>query len=91
MVRCWFETGTGEQVQGWEAVVPIIRVDDPLRLTCIGTGFFIHTGGLLITAAHVVRDVIGGDGNPTASLMALQYAPKPVHPPLRHQGEHPYR
>jgi hypothetical protein len=51
MVRCWFETGTGEQVQGWEAVVPIIRVDDPLRLTCIGTGFFIHTGGLLITAA----------------------------------------
>lgn len=76
MVRCWFETGTGERVQGWEAVVPILRVDEPLRLTCIGTGFFIHTGGILVTAAHVVRDVIGSHGNPTASLMALQY----VHP-----------
>ena len=77
MVRCWFETGTGEHVQGWEAVVPILRVDErPLRMTCIGTGFFIHTGGILVTAAHVVRDVIGEDGNPTTSLMALQY----LHP-----------
>jgi hypothetical protein len=76
MISYRFVTGTGENVQGWEPVVPIFRVDhSPLRLTCIGTGFFIHTGGILVTAAHVVRAVIGSDGNPTATLMALQFVP----------------
>jgi hypothetical protein len=75
MISYRFETGTGEQVQGWEPVVPILRIDEPLRVTCIGTGFFIHTGGILVTAAHVVRDVIDEDGKPTANLAVLQYVP----------------
>ena len=75
MVKYRFESGTGERIQGWEAVLPLLRVDMPRRLTCIGTGFYIHTGGILVTAAHVVRDLIGEDGTPTAGLAALQYVP----------------
>lgn len=84
MAQYRFKSGSGETVQGWEAIVPILRADaSPKQLTCIGTGFFIHTGGILVTAAHVVRDICGEDGQqslttegePVAGLMAMQYVP----------------
>jgi len=75
MIKCRFESGNGERVEGWEMVVPLLRVDMPRRLTCIGTGFYIHSSGILVTAAHVVRDLIGEDGTPNAGLAALQYVP----------------
>ena len=76
MTEYRFVTGDGEPVQGWEAIVPIFRADEFPKLICIGTGFFIHVGGILATAAHVMRDVLDKNGDPEAGLMTIQY----VHP-----------
>lgn len=42
-----------------QSIVPIVSWTDGDRgMRCIGTGFFISASGLLMTAAHVVRDPI---------------------------------
>ncbi|MDR6663496.1 hypothetical protein J2W51_006090 [Tardiphaga robiniae] len=42
-----------------QSIVPIVAWNDGDRgMRCIGTGFFISASGLLMTAAHVVRDPI---------------------------------
>jgi hypothetical protein len=42
-----------------QSIVPVVAWNDGDRgLRCIGTGFFISASGLLMTAAHVVRDPI---------------------------------
>jgi hypothetical protein len=45
-----------------QSIVPIVawnNGDDEIR--CIGTGFFISASGLLMTAAHVLRDPVDGN------------------------------
>lgn len=42
-----------------QSIVPVVAwVDGETVIRCIGTGFFISASGLLMTAAHVVRDPI---------------------------------
>ena len=42
-----------------QSIVPIVAWTDGDRgMRCIGTGFFISASGLLLTAAHVIRDPI---------------------------------
>lgn len=42
-----------------QSIVPIVaRVEGEDEIRCIGTGFFISASGLLLTAAHVIRDPI---------------------------------
>lgn len=42
-----------------QSIVPIIAWNDgDKEIRCIGTGFFISASGLLITAAHVIRDPV---------------------------------
>jgi hypothetical protein len=42
-----------------QSIVPIVAWNDgDAEMRCIGTGFFISASGLLITAAHVLRDPI---------------------------------
>jgi hypothetical protein len=42
-----------------QSIVPIVAWNDGDRgMRCIGTGFFISASGLLMTAAHVIRDPI---------------------------------
>lgn len=59
-----FASGTGQPLQGQEAVIPICTVDKRGRLECIGTGFFIGVHGIFVTAKHVVGEVLDEDGNP---------------------------
>jgi hypothetical protein len=49
-----------------QSIVPVVSWNDgDLEIRCIGTGFFISASGLLITAAHVLRDPV--DENYTTS------------------------
>jgi hypothetical protein len=42
-----------------QSVVPVVAWNDgDAEIRCIGTGFFISASGLLITAAHVLRDPV---------------------------------
>lgn len=42
-----------------QSIVPVVAWNDgDKEMRCIGTGFFISASGLLITAAHVLRDPI---------------------------------
>ena len=42
-----------------QSIVPVVAWNDGDRgMRCIGTGFFISASGLLMTAAHVIRDPI---------------------------------
>ncbi|MGD9739185.1 MAG: serine protease [Bauldia sp.] len=49
-------TADGRPTQPWEAIVPIFAVGDAPEIRCIGTGFFIHTSGIVATAAHVINE-----------------------------------
>ena len=43
----------------WQSIVPIVAWNDGgEEIRCIGTGFFISASGLLMTAAHVLRDPV---------------------------------
>ena len=55
----FFATFGGSEFLVRQSIVPIIAWndgDDEIR--CIGTGFFISASGLLMTAAHVLRDPV---------------------------------
>jgi hypothetical protein len=42
-----------------QSIVPIVAWNDgDKEIRCIGTGFFISASGLLLTAAHVIRDPV---------------------------------
>jgi hypothetical protein len=42
-----------------QSIVPVVAWNDgDNEMRCIGTGFFISASGLLITAAHVIRDPV---------------------------------
>ena len=42
-----------------QSIVPIVAWNDgDVEIRCIGTGFFISASGLLMTAAHVLRDPV---------------------------------
>lgn len=67
----------GENAQGFEAIVPILKAENFPELRCIGTGFFIHAGGILVTAAHIVREIIDINGRPLdeRGLAVIQFSP----------------
>ncbi len=66
-----FFNSKGENVQGWEAVVPICRWHGSGRIEAVGTGFFIE-GQILVTAAHVIIDC---NRSPLEGLFILHYVP----------------
>ena len=42
-----------------QSIVPVVAWNDgDEEIRCIGTGFFISASGLLLTAAHVIRDPV---------------------------------
>lgn len=78
-----FRAGDGSSMQGQEMIIPICAFHESGKIECIGTGFLIATGGIFVTAAHVVRAITGEDntqstdaeGNPAAGLFTVQFIP----------------
>jgi hypothetical protein len=57
------------------SVFPILRRNDDTALKLIGTGFFITTNGLFVTARHVLLDVLDSHGNQRFPIGLLQFLP----------------
>jgi hypothetical protein len=59
IIENFFATFGGSEFLVRQSIVPVVAWsdgDDEVR--CIGTGFFISASGLLMTAAHVLRDPV---------------------------------
>lgn len=57
------------------AVVPILKTNGENAVESLGTGFFVSSNGLFVTAKHVLMDVVGKDGLPKAALFVEQFLP----------------
>ncbi len=68
-----FVDDRGDPARGWESIVPILRVEETGQLVCFATGFFIHVGGIIVTAAHVVKEIVNDDGTTAKPLRVLHY------------------
>lgn len=62
----------GELVDPTQAIFAIFKQTRDGSLQMLGTGFFITTLGIFVTAKHVFMDVIDKRGNATAPLAILQ-------------------
>ncbi|MCA1474248.1 serine protease [Bradyrhizobium sp. NBAIM08] len=59
VIRDFFTTFGMTEFLVRQSIVPIVAWNDgDTGMRCIGTGFFISASGLLMTAAHVIRDPI---------------------------------
>ena len=58
------------------AVFPIVSQDPHGTFIAIGTGFFIGPSGLFVTAAHVVREMLGADNKATGPFGLFQFLPE---------------
>lgn len=55
----FFATFGGTEFLVRQSIVPVIAWNDgDKEIRCIGTGFFISASGLVMTAAHVIRDPV---------------------------------
>jgi len=62
----------GELVDPTRAIFPIFKQNQDDSLQMLGTGFFITTLGIFVTAKHVFMDVIDEQGRATAPLAIVQ-------------------
>lgn len=61
VMRDFFSTFGSTEFLIRQSIVPIVAWNEgDQEMRCIGTGFFISASGLLMTAAHVIRDPIDG-------------------------------
>ena len=73
--KCYTEKGQ-EAHPNW-AIVPVIKQDlRNAKFKFIGTAFFIGINGLLITAKHVLQDVIDEEGKVFGPIGVCQFMPE---------------
>lgn len=68
-------TVDGKETSPGEAVFPIVSQEPDGTFVALGSGFFIAEQGVFMTAAHVMREVIGDDLKATAPVGLFQFAP----------------
>ena len=67
-------TGDGVEASLQRAIFPIVRYDSDGKLHLVGTGFFITTNGLFITAKHVLMDgVFDSEGHQLYPIGIIQF------------------
>lgn len=68
------KTGGGVEASLDRAIFPIVRYDPDGKLHLVGTGFFITTNGLFLTAKHVLMDgVFDSAGHQLYSVGIIQF------------------
>jgi len=77
--------------EAFNSIVPIVKVSLAGNPTLIGTGFFITTTGVIVTAKHVILDNINGDGRDIGGIGVLcPYGPAAgVYRSLKRSHWHP--
>lgn len=80
----------GEKTNFNESIFPIVRSDDRGHFHLLGTGFFITTNGLFITARHVLRDPFDSKGQQKYSIGIFQFVPGNIYliRPILRYAEH---
>jgi hypothetical protein len=73
------------------AIFPIVRQEAEGKIRLIGTGFFITTGGIFVTAAHVLKDVFDAKGRQLYPIGIVQFVPGNtyIHRPILRNAFHP--
>jgi hypothetical protein len=66
-------TGDGNPINPGHAVFPIMRYDGGGRMYLLGTGFFITTNGLFVTARHVLMDTFDRNGRQRFPIGIIQF------------------
>jgi len=61
------------------AIFPIVRYDSETRVRLLGTGFFITTTGLFVTAAHVLRAVFDRKGRQRFAIGMIHFLPDNIY------------
>lgn len=67
-----FTTRDGNPASGSDAIFPIVKSVDG-KIYQIGTGFFICTNGIFLTASHVLRDVLDTSGVQKSQIGIIQF------------------
>jgi hypothetical protein len=68
-------TGGGIEADPSLGIFPIVRYDAQNRTHLVGTGFFITTSGLFVTARHVLMDVFDKRGHQVCPIGIFQFLP----------------
>lgn len=59
-----------------QVIFPILKASARKKIDLIGTGFFISTNGLFVTARHVLHDVINENRLQTHAIAMVQFLPE---------------
>ncbi len=68
-----FISGSGDNVRGIEAIIPILKQSASGKFRLIGTGFLIAKYGIFVTAKHVLMDVFNQKGEQTEAIGVFQF------------------
>jgi Trypsin-like peptidase domain len=71
--RYGFLTGNGDPIDPSLAIFPIVRYDAEHKLHLLGTGFFISTTGLFVTARHVLMATFDQKGRQQYPIGIVQF------------------
>jgi hypothetical protein len=84
------QTADGASTDPSSTIFPIVRYEDS-QIHLIGTGFFITTNGIFVTAAHVLADVLDAEGRQLYPIGILQFVPGNIFipRPIRRCAFHP--
>jgi len=66
-------TGDGAPIAARNAIFPILRIDTRDKVHLLGTGFFITTNGLFVTARHVLMDALDSQGRQKYPIGIFQF------------------
>lgn len=71
--------GNGRPTDPGHGIFPIVRYDAQGRMHLLGTGFFITTTGLFVTARHVLMDTFDSEGLQRYPIGIVQFLPEGVY------------
>lgn len=77
--------------ESWKLITPIFKLSLDGEAKLIGTGFFVTSSGVIVTAKHVITDNIGPDGDDIGGIAAIHFFDNhPIVRPLAFSTLHPY-
>jgi hypothetical protein len=84
-------TADGAPADPCHSVFPIVRYDSNGRMHLLGTGFFITTVGLFVTARHVLLDTFDEKGRERYPIGIVQFHQRGgyLHRPILRCASHP--
>jgi len=77
--RYEIRTSDGAPADASHGIFPIVQYDGEGRIYLLGTGFFISTTGLFVTARHVLMDTFDSKGRECYAIGLIQFLPNRIY------------